>query len=57
MMVQYALFETQSFYWLIGFQHVITLRYDNDEEVWVMSNMFPGLLHLDASNKPELAGI
>lgn len=56
-MLQYALFETQSFYWLIGFQHVITLRYDNDEEVWVMSNMFPGLLHLDASNKPELAGI
>lgn len=54
-MLQYAIFETNSFYWLIGFQHVITLRYDFDDEVWVMSNMYPGTLHLDASNNPLLA--
>lgn len=54
-MIQYAIFETNSFYWLIGFDNVIRLRYDYDDEMWVMVDYFSHHVHHHVSDRPELA--
>ncbi len=54
-MIKYAIFETRSFYWLIGFNHVIRINYDYDDAMWVLVDYMSKGVHYHASDRTEFA--
>lgn len=56
-MIQYSLFETANFYWLIGFGTIYKLYYDLDLDEWIIVELKTVHVHTDASNKIGLANM